>query len=261
VVRVIVFAVGLLMAGGAAAQERTGAPSPLAGRMEARYQVAVMEAVLEQAVQHGAQLLGRRVQAVTPNLLLFSGAPRARGFRLDGYGVFFDVEVPTVRRSVMWSFHTLSQPDPGIRHALQSLRQHVQTVSDSRARTSLEQALKRVELQFAPQVEEGDSATPAAAIPRVPAPVAFDDDPTETYAAEVQRALVDAMLDHSGAIALGSEEWLAVGARYNDARLAPVDLHDTVTVILRIRGADLAAFRADRLTRDEARKRVEVQEF
>ena len=42
-------------------------------------------------------------------LVLLAGAARARGFRLDGYGVFFDVEVPALRRSVAWSFRVLDQ--------------------------------------------------------------------------------------------------------------------------------------------------------
>ena len=44
-------------------------------------------------------------------------------------------------------------------------------------------------------------------------------------------------------------------------RLVPGDAYDTTTWVLRVRGADLAAFRAGRLTLEEARKRVEVREF
>jgi hypothetical protein len=71
------------------------------------------------------------------------------------------------------------------------------------------------------------------------------------------------MLDHSGPIGVGNDEWLTVAARDNEHRdrLVPGDPYDLLTIVLRIRGSDLAAFRADRISRDEARKRVEVREF
>ena len=60
----------------------------------------MMEGVLERAVQLGVDNLRRRVRAVMPDdALLQGGAPQVRGFRLDGYGVFFDVEVPALRRA------------------------------------------------------------------------------------------------------------------------------------------------------------------
>ena len=111
-------------------------------QLQARYQVFVMEGVLERAVQHGGQLLSRRVQAVMPDMLLLAGAARARGFRLEGYGVFFDVEVPALRRSMAWSFRMLDQNGPGLASAVESLRRHVQTVGDPQARQDLEQALE-----------------------------------------------------------------------------------------------------------------------
>jgi hypothetical protein len=83
------------------------------------------------------------------------------------------------------------------------------------------------------------------------------------YEDEVIGSLVDAMLDYSAPIGVGADEWLTVAARDNEHRdrLMPGDAYDLMTIVLRIKGSDLAAFRADRLTRDEARKRVEVREF
>ena len=128
-------------------------------QLQARYQVFVMEGVLERAVQHGGQLLSRRVQAVMPDMLLLAGAARARGFRLEGYGVFFDVEVPALRRSMAWSFRMLDQNGPGLASAVESLRRHVQTVGDPQARQDLEQALSRLELQVGPLTPRAGSAT------------------------------------------------------------------------------------------------------
>ena len=211
-----------------------------------RYEVRVMERVLEQAVQHGAQVVGQQPQSLIP-MMLFTTAARARGFRLDGYGVFFDVEVPPIRRSMAWSFQTLDQLDLGVNSALQALRQHVQSLGDP-SRGDLEQALQRLEVQIRP--------TPVGA-----APIVAAKDPVEVYADEVKRAIIDAMLNHSRSLGIGSEEWLTVAARDNEAWLTPSDLSAALTMTLRIRGRDLAAFQDGELTREATNERVEVQEF
>ena len=47
----------------------------------------MMESVLESAVANGADSLMRAVRAVMPpDALMLTGAPSARGFRLEGYG-------------------------------------------------------------------------------------------------------------------------------------------------------------------------------
>jgi hypothetical protein len=225
-----------------------------------------MERVLEQAVQHGAQMMGRTIQAMAPDLLLFSGPSRARGFKLEGYGFFFDVEVPALRRSVAWSVQMLNRSDRGVGNALDALRQHVQSMPSGPGRNTLEQALKRIELQVGPPPdmingpEVAPSSRPAAAPPTVEGAAALQD-PHEAYTNEVKRALVDAMLDHSGPIAVGGDEWITVAARGDESGLSPADVYEAQILVLRIRGADLSAFRADRLTRDEARLRVEVRQF
>ena len=101
-----------------------------------RYQVEVMERVLEQAVQHGARIMGERMQPELPSLLLFTGPARARGFRLAGYGVFFDVEVPALRESITWSFRVLGQRDLGLEGAVALLRRHAACGGPCRGRAS-----------------------------------------------------------------------------------------------------------------------------
>ena len=61
-----------------------------------------------------------------------------------------------------------------------------------------------------------------------------------------------------------ADEFLTVAARDNMQRdtLAPPDPHEEiVTILLRIKGSDLVAYRAGQLDRDEVRKRVQVKEF
>ena len=246
--------IGLVFAASPAGAQPSRTTAATEEQMRLRYQVGVMERVLEEAVQHGAQITGLQMQSMTPSNWLFTAAPaRARGFKLEGYGVFFDVEVPALRRSATWSIRELAQQDLAVAKALTSLRQHLETLPDRPSRTSLEQALRRIELQVGvPTLGAGDSSLTAP----IPA-----DDPGSAYTSQVKAALIDAMLDHSGPIAIGSDEWLTIAARDNEERLSRSDMYDVVTIVLRIRGSDLAAFRGDRLTRDEARSRVEVREF
>ena len=76
------------------------------------------------------------------------------------------------------------------------------------------------------------------------------------------QSLIDSMLDHSGALGIGSDEWLTIGARRNEVRprIGPLD-NKAPTFVIRVRGADLNAFRAGQLSRDEAIKHVEVRVF
>lgn len=279
-------ALALVASTGAAAggHQPQGRPtSAQQDQVQARYNIFVMEGVLERAVEHGADRLRRQVRRVMPDMLLLSGAAEARGFRLDGYGVFFDVEVPVMRRSVAWSLKSMID-DNGMAAsaALQQIKAAIERMApDAREKAALMQALKRLELQVGPPAMPGANAPAlaaaqrgtvtsmeaAAAAPQPATPPQEDntlmEDPSGAYEKEVVSALIDAMLDHSGPIRVGADEWLTVAARDNEHRdrLVPGDPYDLLTIVLRVKGSDLAQFRADRITREEARKRVEVREF
>jgi hypothetical protein len=248
-----------------------GEPAREAARL--RYQIRILEGVLENAVEEGARVLGRDLREVSPGLLFFSGPARARGFRLEGYGVFFDVDVPALHRSMIWSMRTLRQSNVDVARALQSLKRYVAAVqADARTKTEIEQALRLVELQVGPPPGSRAAAEtrPVSESPALVAPQSIEPavpeagpgaDPAEVYTAEVKKALVEAMIDHGSALSLGADEWLTVAARDNADRIPAGDLAETVTITLRVKGADLAAFRTGRLTRDEIRQRVDVREF
>ena len=87
-------------------------------------------------------------------------------------------------------------------------------------------------------------------------------DPNEAYTRAVKEALVDAMIESSGHLNLGPEEWLTVAARDNvpNDPLVPGDATDLRSVIFKIKGSDLAAFRSGQLTLDKARERVLAEE-
>jgi len=234
---------------------------------EGRYQLGQMERVLEGAVEHGASVIRDRLQAVMPADMLLTENARARGFRLDGYGVFFDVEVPDLGGTLTWSYLTLDQNALGLDSALQTLRSYVQANND----VNLQQALKRVELQVSPSSRmSGVAATPVSgsAVPTsdvMPAPHAQNDpvlaNPDEAYRTEIRDALIDAMLEHSRGLSIGPTEFLTVAARRSDDRPRLSIDTDARTVVLSIKGTDLMAFLAGQLTRDDASSRIEVRVF
>jgi hypothetical protein len=79
----------------------------------------------------------------------------------------------------------------------------------------------------------------------------------------VANALIDAMLENSGSLIIAPDEWLTVAARDNAQgnRLVSSDPSDVMTIVLRVKGSDIAEFQARRLTFEEVRKRVEVRAF
>jgi len=269
----------LVVAAAASAPAQTPASSARAeaDARQLRYHIGQMERVIEGAVEHGVTIIRDRYQQVMqmPADVLVTDNAHARGFRLEGYGVFFDVAVPSFEASsLVWSLRTLDQNDLGLQRAVTALEEHVKQQGDA----SLEQALKRLELQVGPvalarvaappvagaRTAVGSAATTTAdaAAPQATPPDAILVDPNEAYRAEVIQAIKDAMLDHSSSLAIGAGEWLTVAARGNDdrPRLAPAD-SDARTRIIRLSGTDLAAFLARQITRDEALQRIEVRVF
>jgi hypothetical protein len=249
------------------------AQTAAAGRAaaEQRYQIGQMERVLEGAVEHGLTNTRDRLQALAqmPADTLVSDNAHARGFRLEGYGVFFDVVVPSFESTFTWSLRTLDQNDLGLDSALRTLQTFIKTSGDP----NVEQALKRLELQVSPTVLARTSlpdtagarnATGSASSVDADKPAADPIlvDPAEAYRSEVTQALKDAMLAHSSALNIGPGEWLTIAAKGNDdrPRLAPADTSSS-TRIIRLKGSDLAEFLAGKITRDEALSRIEVRVF
>ena len=260
--------------------------------LSARYHVRQMENVLERAVQHAADMMRRRLP---PDVLALAGAPRAQGFRIDGYGLFFSVEVPRLSESVNWALRVLSQDRD--ERVLASLQKVYASEQDPVVRADLERAIRTVQLQFAmaapgpaaPQrraavsasatmaeqasppmvADRSPSGAPAPApLATTPAPAPAAEapadpmvDPSVAYEDEVKQALADAMLDYAGGLQLPATEWVTVAARDAGYMAFPDTISDMVTVTLSVRVSDLVEFRAQRLTREQARARVVVKEF
>jgi hypothetical protein len=233
-------------------------------------QVRMMEGVIVAAVRNGAEGLARQLQVSEPGSLIVTGTARARGFALDGYGVFFDVDVPQMKQSVAWSTMML------LRDARrQQLQQVLASNADPDMKRRARADLQRLEGSVGPiplpptgaDASPVSQATPGrvaaqnlADTPGVPVPV-DQSDPNQLYTESIKSALIDAMLNYSGPMDLGPDEWLTIAARDSDGPLMPGAVDDASTIVLRVKGSDVAAFLAKKITPEEARKRVQVKEF
>jgi hypothetical protein len=264
----IVVAILLTVPTGAVAQ---GAPTAESeGRRNA---IRMMEAVLSRAVLTGAERLAAQLASGNPTMSFFTGQARARGFILDGYGVFFHVEIPEMQSSLVFSVTTLER-DQAVATALDSLRQASESVPQGPARLQFEQAYQRLQLLVGPMphaagptaaaappglMRSADAATAPAPADSTPALIMRD--PTAAYREAIKTALVDAMLEHSRGMSLQPDEWLSVAAHRGESPLAPNEIVTSSTLVLRVKGRDLALYDADRSRREEIRARVEVREF
>lgn len=253
-----------------------------------RHHIYVMEGALAHAVDYGAKQLNREILAVMPGVFMLEGQARARGVHLDGYGVYFDVRVPMMRQSMMWSLQVmLNQNDAQTQASINEIRQMMRGITDPGTRASLDRLLKQLESQSQGAVprnvgrmpDAADTVTanmidsPVLTAPRPPAPAPapapardsmWAKDPNLAYTEAVTRALVDAMIDYSTPMQIGADQWLTVAARDDEGRdsLSPPDpLEEIVTMIYRIKGSDLQEYRQGRIDRDEVRKRVQVSQF
>ena len=280
-----VAAAALLLAAPGSTQTRVPEQAPVTAaagadvdaHVEPSGQIQLMEQALEQAVQVGLRVVERRLPPVALGLAFFAGPIQARGFDLDGYGVFFDVEYPVVRRSVLWSLQTLDQIDRGMAVAMRELQRQMRVMEDS--------ALRR------PSPARGFDDVPSVATPVAPValgagtgdvrvepdlmptsppePVVVDDatttidwealDPQATYMTALEDVLTSVVVTYGArlAIAIGDDEWLTIAAREGRARVGPMRSAPS-TMTLRIRGRDLRALSEGRLSGPDARTRVET---
>ncbi len=250
-----------------AAPAQGSAMQQVPGRRRA---IGIMEAVLSRAVLGGAEQLAEQLGRGNPNMSFFTGQARARGLMLDGYGVLFQVEVPEMQTSLVMSVATLER-DGAVADTLDSLRRAMDSVPDSAAKLQMEQAIKRLQMQVGPLSQLNEPPPPRGMIratetstvsdPIVPVPMPMLRDPTSVYREAIKEALIDAMLDHSRGLNIQPDEWLTVAAQRGDSPLEPNEIVTSTTLVLRIKGSDLALYEADRTRKTEIRARVDVREF
>lgn len=237
--RARVVVAGLLVASAttlAAQQTRSERMTAEAQIQERRFQFQLMESVLVNAVRQGASETVMRAQMTMPIGTLLVGEPKAKGFPLDGYGVLFDVEIPIILESqVLLSQLTPTAPPPA--------GPGNRPVSGAGTATRASGVVPDDPTAMSPVVEDP-----------------FLRDPNAFYRSVVRERLVDVMLEYSRQLAVPDDEWLSVVARSEDDPSRRLQ-NDSRTMILRIKGSDLAAMYAGRISRDEAKKRVVESQF
>jgi hypothetical protein len=269
--------------------ERAAATAPDPRRDDIR----MMESVLTQALQKGAADLARQLRVSEPNSAFVTGTGRARGFILEGYGIFFDVDVPGMKQSVVWSAQmlnlaqekeamlqklaSLSPDDPMRRIAVENIRRIdrfmnavqggavlIPTVPNAVAPAQLASP-DRVSAANVQPIAEGVASAASPAAPAAPVPLAAPNaevkDPNVLYTESGKGALIDAMLRYSGFLKIADQEWLAVAASDSEGPQVPGQLDDASRILIRIKGSDLSAYQTNKISREEVLKRVEVREY
>lgn len=270
--RAAALAAGALMLAGPAAAQPPPAAAEAAGDAAVRAQIQALERGLASAVSRGASAVEGQLPAGVPGLVLFAGPIQVRGFLLEDYGVFFDVEYPVLRRSIVWSMQRLDPFELSLDLTVQMLRRRFPgadlpvagpgggRAGGGRAGAGFSDApsapLERV---GGPAARPPGDPRHAPGVPRGGAPAAPGRvvvDPLRVYRQALQISLTDALV--LGGAALGAmlpqDERVTVAARDvtgqggRDGRL-------------RIEVRDLVAFGEGRISLEEVRGRVETSGF
>ena len=264
--RAAALAAGVLMLAGPVAAQPPPAAAEPAGEAAVRARIQALESALAGAVSRSASAVEGQLPAGVPGLVLFAGPIQVRGFRLEDYGAFFDVEYPVLRRSIVWSMQRLDPFELSLDLTVQMLRRRFPAtdlpVAGPRgpAAAGLSEApsasLERVggpparpprSPRFAPGVA-GGGAPPATGRVVV--------DPLRVYRQALQISLTDALV--LGGASLGAllprDARITVAAR-------DVTGQDGRDGRLRIAALDLVAFGEGRISLEEVRERVETSGF
>lgn len=199
-------------------------------------QINLFEGTLERAVTNAARHVAKDVQSHTSNANFFTGDARAKGFILDGYGVFVYVEIPALDL-------TMSIMIDQLERERRAEAAPVSNAPDAKPDP-------KPSADFKPSVPISARETLQAVM-----------DTGQKYRNEVKLALADAMLDFAKNLELKPDEWLSVAARGSEGALTPGEIFQLTTVVLRVKGSDLADYLAGRLTKEEARAKVELRQF
>ncbi len=177
-----------------------------------------------------------------------------------------------MRRSLMWTARMLDQGDRDDDGALEDFKRSASTISDPAARRQVLEAVAQFERQRTPgpaadTLEQPPGATrvKTTGVPvRSPSGgnAAMLEDPGQIYTYEVKDALVNAMIDYGTPIPLAPDDYLTVAARDQEGmHLQASDPYEVSTIFLRVKGADLTAYRSGQIDLAEVRRRVEVREY
>ena len=245
-----------------------------AERIRTRQDLATMEGVLQRAIVSGAENVIAQMRRVVPERPRLVAA-RVGGFRLPGYGLVFDVQVPKLDLPILYFMTLRDMQERNMWMQMQQLRTRVEVMPVGPERSQLAQQILQMEQQLAlgnlrPTTPSRGQVGAQSLVPEVPVgttqsatiDLSVVEDPESAYTREVKAALVDAMLKSSGAFSLGPDEYMTIVARDGEPTnpQIPGDAIDSSIWVMRVKGSVLGAFQAKSLTLEEARKQVEITE-
>jgi hypothetical protein len=206
---------------GANAQQSDVAKPPVVAARELHYPIRMMEGNLDVAIERAVDNILAQIRDVAPDLPVLRGTSKARGTMLEGYGIVFYLEIPTIQPGVIEAYKQMMTPAPSIRP-----------------------------VSADPMPSLPSSTT--ALIEKVARSPVFQDS-RAVYHRAVRDSLTDALLD-SVVLSLGAQDVLTLWVTSDDPA-------SSSAMILTVKTADLDLFRAKQITREEMRSRILVQEF
>lgn len=216
-------------------------------QQQVKSQIQLFESVLQRAVRNsGVDFARNHGDFIPPDLLLTSSDAQVVGMAPPQIGsIIFYVQVPAIRYALL-SFNAPRTPARTGAPLQPTANSGRGGPSPARA-----QGLPDADpMTVSPVVDDGRCAN------RVK-PTRGYGDPDYEYAVAVCDALLDAMLENSSALGVKEHEWLTIVAMAEPER--PTLIGSATKTYLTIKGADLLAYRQGKLTKDEARRRVDLK--
>jgi hypothetical protein len=224
-----------------------------------RRQMRMFEGALQTSVRQGGEALVRQQAPELPHSLqLTANDPQVRGFAPPlGGGLYFYVAIPEIRVLITELFMDQLRPptEQPLRQAGRTRQGPPVNAASGLAGAQVAQPdpmTTSPEGANAPVPDDGRCSLRTTRSPSVPM---LD----YLYAVSVCDALMDAMLDNSGALSVKEGEWLTIMLAPEAVGPGVINPTSSHTTYLQIQGSDLLAYRQGKLTRDEARKRIEMK--
>jgi hypothetical protein len=245
-----------------------------AERIRMRQDLATMEGVLQRAIVSGAENVMAQMRRVVPDRPRLAPA-HVSGFRLDGHGLVFHVQVPQLTLPILYFVNLREMQERNMWMQMQQLRTQVSGMPAGPERTEREQQLAQIAEQLAlgnlrPTAPTRGQVGAQSLVPPVPVGVTQSvaiepsavDDPYAAYTREVKAALVDALLKNGQAFSIRPDESLTIVARDGEPSnpQIPGDSIDSSIWVMSVKGSVLSAFQKQTITLEEARRLVEVTE-
>lgn len=208
-------------------------PTPLSAAQldRLRADVGTFEIVLQRAVMSANQQMAQWVQQLVPNGYLQPAAePVVHGVPVTDSAVVFHIEMAEMLGVNLFAQARLRSQPP----------------ADNGTGARNVQTTPRV----GAEIVQGDPMTGQA-------PPMTSATANAQYSEFVREAIVDAILDRSGVLTLKDDQTLAIFLTPVDVAISnPLYKTTSKTLVLTIKGADLAALRQGRIPRDEAKRRI-----